>query len=216
MTEKINQYSAKILLFGEYTVLTGGAALAIPLYHYKSSWQTVDKSSKVYESFWDLVNPLVELPLSLSLNQELLTKDKEEGVQLISSIPFGAGLGSSGNLCAAIYHRYFCSDRIQSGDNIRRDLIMMESYFHGKSSGMDPLCIFWNQAVIYEDDTIKRIDKITDNDELCFFLLNSKTPRNTKDLVNQYKESLKEKSFVKAVDEIEKRNDKCIKWLLKT
>ena len=63
-----------------------------------------------------------------------------------SSIPQGYGVGSSGALVAAIYDEY-ASDKITVLENLTRDKLLqlktifseMESFFHGKSSGLDPL-----------------------------------------------------------------------------
>ena len=63
-----------------------------------------------------------------------------------SSIPQGYGVGSSGALVAAIYDKY-ADDKITVLENLTRDKLLklkaifskMESFFHGKSSGLDPL-----------------------------------------------------------------------------
>ena len=63
-----------------------------------------------------------------------------------SSIPQGYGVGSSGALVAAIYDKY-ATDKITVLENLTREKLLklkiifskMESFFHGKSSGLDPL-----------------------------------------------------------------------------
>jgi len=63
-----------------------------------------------------------------------------------SSIPQGYGVGSSGALVAAIYDTY-AIDKIEATETLTRDKLLrlkeifslMESFFHGKSSGLDPL-----------------------------------------------------------------------------
>ena len=70
----------------------------------------------------------------------------KDGLYFDSSIPQGYGVGSSGALVAAIYDKY-ASDKITVLENLTRDKLlklksifsMMESFFHGKSSGLDPL-----------------------------------------------------------------------------
>jgi mevalonate kinase len=63
-----------------------------------------------------------------------------------SSIPQGYGIGSSGALVAAIYDQY-ATDKITVLENLTQEKLLklkkifgrMESYFHGTSSGLDPL-----------------------------------------------------------------------------
>jgi len=63
-----------------------------------------------------------------------------------SSIPQGYGVGSSGAIVAAFYDKY-AQNKITVLENLTREKLLklktifseMESYFHGKSSGLDPL-----------------------------------------------------------------------------
>ncbi|GAL79175.1 mevalonate kinase [Algibacter lectus] len=75
-----------------------------------------------------------------------LKKHVEAGMYFDSSIPQGYGVGSSGALVAAIYDKY-AQDKITVLENLTREKLLklktifseMESFFHGKSSGLDPL-----------------------------------------------------------------------------
>src|SRR5690606_7039070 len=77
---------------------------------------------------------------------ETLKADIESGLYFDSSIPQGYGVGSSGALVAAIYDQY-ANDKITVLENLTREKLLqlknifgkMESFFHGKSSGLDPL-----------------------------------------------------------------------------
>jgi mevalonate kinase len=87
--------------------------------------------------------------LSFDLDVKKLEHDIDNGLYFESNIPQGYGIGSSGALVAALYDTY-------SGDDIRhikvltpRDIkrmkeifAQMESYFHGVSSGLDPLLCY--------------------------------------------------------------------------
>src|SRR5690606_36364954 len=72
--------------------------------------------------------------------------DIDCGMYFDSSIPQGYGVGSSGALVASIYDKY-ANDKITVLDNLTREKLLklksifslMESFFHGKSSGLDPL-----------------------------------------------------------------------------
>ena len=86
-----------------------------------------------------------------------LIRDIEQGLYFRSSIPKGYGLGSSGALCAAIYDEYGeDKNKIirKTGSeellDVKKALASMESWFHGTSSGIDPLCIYFNKPLIIE------------------------------------------------------------------
>jgi len=72
--------------------------------------------------------------------------DIGSGMYFDSSIPQGYGVGSSGALVASIYDQY-AHNKITILENLTRDKLLklkeifsfMESFFHGKSSGLDPL-----------------------------------------------------------------------------
>ena len=75
-----------------------------------------------------------------------MTTDLSKGLYFDSSIPKGYGVGSSGALVAAIYDCY-ALNKITVLENLTRQKLLklksvfseMESFFHGKSSGLDPL-----------------------------------------------------------------------------
>src|SRR5690606_14411558 len=75
-----------------------------------------------------------------------LKSDVASGMYFDSSIPQGYGVGSSGALVAAIYDQY-AKNKITVLENLTREKLLqlkmifgqMESFFHGKSSGLDPL-----------------------------------------------------------------------------
>ncbi len=209
------KYPAKLLLFGEYTVLSGSSAIAVPTQLFGSNWFKSKKNSTIYERYWAIVDALAKIELSVPIDSTLLEEDRENGVVLQSIIPFGQGLGSSGNICSAFYHRYYQKDRNVWNQDIIQDLVRLENFFHGQSSGLDPVCIFSQQAVLMRPAGIKKLDKNIDLSEFSFFLFDSETKRMTRSLVHSYKEKLKDKKFVKSVMEIEKRNELCIKWLIK-
>lgn len=215
-SEEFNSiYPAKLLLFGEYTVLTGSSALAVPIREFQAKWLKTGKDSELDRRFVDLIAPLMEIKLSGEKDENLWLKDRAHGVVLQSSIPFGKGLGSSGSLCAALYHRYYQQDRRASGEQVKQDLVALENYFHGKSSGMDPLCIFWDLPVIQDEKGIRSWASSLNWGGWQVFLLDSHQTRSTRQLVNAYREKLKEPEFVAGVEQISNSTEACIKWLLK-
>lgn len=83
-----------------------------------------------------------------------LTRDVGEGMYLHSDIPRKYGLGSSGALCAALYDRYAIQPLPAESELpvARSRLAIMESVFHGKSSGFDPLICWTGKPVLLEED----------------------------------------------------------------
>ncbi|MEL6986390.1 MAG: mevalonate kinase, partial [Bacteroidota bacterium] len=144
-------FHAKILLFGEYTVLNGGRALGIPFKKFKGHWKfdgsrTIDKSLHAFYKY--LLENFKEEFDHANFENEIIN-----GLRFKSDIPIGYGLGSSAALCAACFSRYFYHQEISKMD-IKIIFAKMESHFHGKSSGFDPLISFTNQPVV------KTLDKI--------------------------------------------------------
>src|SRR5690606_37070727 len=100
-----------------------------------------------------------------------------------SSIPQGYGVGSSGALVAAIYDEY-AQDKITVLENLTRDKLLklkkifgeMESFFHGKSSGLDTLNSYLSIPIlINSQDNIEPagIPSQTKNSKGAVFLLDS-------------------------------------------
>jgi len=144
-------FYAKILLFGEYGIIKDSKGLAIPFNSYKGALKTsknlTGEAKKSNDNLVSLHKYLVNLKTDLvSFNFEELKKDIDSGMYFDSSIPQGYGVGSSGALVASIYDKY-ATDKITVLENLTRDKLLklkeifslMESFFHGKSSGLDPL-----------------------------------------------------------------------------
>ena len=144
-------FYAKILLFGEYGIIKDSKGLAIPFNAYQGALknplkvsETVKKSNAKLMAFYDYLVAL-DTPL-VAFDLATLKKDIENGMYFDSSIPQGYGVGSSGALVASIYDKY-AIHKITVLENLTRDKLLklkqifslMESFFHGKSSGLDPL-----------------------------------------------------------------------------
>ena len=145
-------YPSKILLFGEYTILWGSNALAIPFDRFRGEWAFMeqsadnsysfaDKSNKNLKKFLDyLKRPDTAKNLSHFPDTSLFETDLKKGLYFKSDIPESSGFGGSGALVATVLKRY---DTAGTGEienaGIRKSLARLESYFHGTSSGIDPL-----------------------------------------------------------------------------
>jgi mevalonate kinase len=147
-------FYSKILLFGEYGIIKDSKGLSIPYNFYNGALkvdenptQEAIKSNASLRRFVTyLENLQQEQPELVTFNIEILKADVERGMYFDSSIPQGYGVGSSGALVAAIYDKYV-NNKITVLENLTRDKLLqlkaifsqMESFFHGKSSGLDPL-----------------------------------------------------------------------------
>jgi mevalonate kinase len=226
-------YYAKILLFGEYGIINDAKGLSIPYNYYQGAFKQTSNlvgfSQKSNNSLGNFLRHLQSLQSSgealAALNLTAFEKDIDQGFYFDSSIPEGYGVGSSGALCAAIYDKY-AIDRIDPEVDISKDNILrlkqilgqMESYFHGKSSGLDPLICYLKLPVL-----------INSKDELgtvtmpepgkgkgAIFLLNSGQPGETQPMVNIFMEKMKHEGFRKVMKEqFTKYNDACIQAFLK-
>ena len=151
--------------------------------------------------------------------------DLKNGLAFDSTIPQGFGVGSSGALVAAIYNEY-AIDKIDAENINKTELTelkqifgQMESHFHGKSSGLDPLICYLNLPVIIkskEDLDTVGLPSQKVNSQGAIFLLNTNEPGETQPMVQLFMEKMKEQGFRKMVKtELKKYNDECIATFLK-
>jgi mevalonate kinase len=226
-------YYAKILLFGEYGIINDSKGLSVPYNYYQGAFKQADSLSGFAEksnaSLAKYYQHLAQLQSSgeilAALDLEAFKADIENDFYFDSSIPEGYGVGSSGALCAAIYDRY-AINRIDSEKNISKDKIQdlkkilgqMESYFHGKSSGLDPLiCYLQLPVLINSKDELGTVD-IPNKAEGkgAIFLLNSGQPGETQPMVNIFMEKMKHEGFRTVMrEQFTKYNDACIAAFLK-
>ncbi len=188
------------MLFGEHAVLHGSRALAVPYANYAGQLKFAAiepdaqqvNSNKNLHSFAEYLND----QLSTALNITALKKEISEGIFFESSIPTGYGLGSSGALVAAIYDRYK-QHSISNWKDLRPMFEIMESFFHGKSSGLDPLICFLNSPISVSTSGLQ-LQQIPDYQQgnAGIFLLNTKIPRETGPLVNSFLKRCEKDSYL--------------------
>ena len=90
----------------------------------------------------------------------------------------------------------------------------MESFFHGKSSGIDPLVSFLNYPVMIKDDFIAIVDALPHRILDRFSLMDTGISRSTQLLVNWYKEKLKDKRFSSSMQQLKNDVDNIIEAFL--
>jgi mevalonate kinase len=150
-------YPSKLLLFGEYAIIKGGRALAIPFPRFSGHWAWAQHGTSQQESLRELAFYLGQLQqsgnLKCSFDQDAFLNDLDEGLYFHSDIPRGYGVGSSGALTAAVFDRY-CTKNSNSGSGLKSVLAQIESFFHGASSGVDPLVCQTKDAIVLEGSNL--------------------------------------------------------------
>jgi len=176
------RYNAKLLLFGEYSILHGSKAFSFPLASYSANWAKKDVPEGLLAAFIDHATET----LGDVLDIKRMRDEHAQGLYLDSNIPYGYGLGSSGSLVAAFLDRYLYSkeDSLQS---LKLKTAKLESFFHGKSSGTDPLISYFNYPLVFHDDgNIELVSRELSIDPFHIYLLDSGVKRETSVLVKQY------------------------------
>ncbi|MBK7869982.1 MAG: hypothetical protein IPJ74_04455 [Saprospiraceae bacterium] len=79
-------------------------------------------------------------------------------------------------------------------------MAQIESFFHGTSSGTDPLICYLNKPVLIHPGGQIQIVKIPIYSTLTFFLLDTKIARSTGPMVHYFLEKCKEPTFSEKVD----------------
>ncbi len=180
MSKAKRTYHSKILLFGEYLAIHQMDVLATPFMKFNGKWNF---SSSIDERFFSIMAHFEKEELLFDVTK--MTSEVQAGLYFDSSIPNGYGCGSSGALVAAIYDRFFESK--QNLHEILNDLKQMENYFHGSSSGIDPLVSLTNKSIYVENQSISSYSIATSLLK-NFYLYDSEVSRETDVLVKAYKE----------------------------
>ena len=237
-------FYSKILLFGEYGIIKNSKGLAIPYNFYKGTLKTLAeveleddsngqkreearKSNEALRAFASHLETLTneENPI-VRFNIEKLNADIADGMYFDSSIPQGYGVGSSGALVAAIYSEYAINP-INAMENLTREHLLrlkaifgrMESFFHGTSSGLDPLNSYLSLPILINShDNIEPtgIPTQTPDGKGAVFLLDSGIIGETAPMVRIFMENMKNEAFQKMLkEEFIKYTDACIDDFLK-
>lgn len=120
-------------------------------------------------------------------------------------------MGSSGALTAAAFD-LFCDFKNLSQLELKEKLAETENYFHGNSSGLDPLTIYLNKTLFVDGPEIMTVDDPKFSGQ--FALANSDMKRNTKTLVTYYKSQVSKSNFANALIELNEYNERAIHALL--
>lgn len=188
----LTSFPAKVLLLGEYTILNGSKALALPYRALHGMWSFDKNDTESRISSRKSLRAFIDKSNATTVNIEKMKAEYLDGLWFDSSIPQGFGLGSSGAVIAAIYERYGNPTGNIETDKI--ELARLEDFFHGSSSGLDPLVSHIQKPLLIHN--FKDVEILSQDPDLNgFFLLNTGKPRQTGPLVSIYQEKLKDPQF---------------------
>ncbi len=219
-------FYSKILLFGEYGIIKDSKGLSIPYNFYNGALkmdenpsEEAQASNKNLKRFAAHIETLDSDMVVFDL--AVLQKDVNAGMYFDSSIPQGYGVGSSGALVAAIYDKY-AQNKITVLENLTREKLLklksifsgMEAFFHGKSSGLDPLNSYLSIPILINSkDNIEAtgIPSQKSEGKGAVFLLDSGIIGETAPMVGIFMENMKQEGFRKMLkDQFIKHTDACV------
>ncbi|SFZ89385.1 mevalonate kinase [Flaviramulus basaltis] len=222
-------FYSKILLFGEYGIIKDSKGLSIPYNFYNGALkkdenpsESAIKSNQSLKRFVDYLENIDEKLVTFDF--DILKEDVNKGMYFDSSIPQGYGVGSSGALVAAIYDKY-AQDKITVLENLTREKLLklkaifseMESFFHGKSSGLDPLNSYLSIPILINSkDNIEATGiPAQQNGKGAVFLLDSGIIGETAPMVSIFMENMKKEGFRKMLKtQFIKHTDACVEDFL--
>ena len=189
------RFPAKLLLFGEHVLLLGAPALAVPVAAFGGQWAFSEDIDRHHTRLLQFAKSASLESLDM-LNTAQLIQDLNAGLYFQSNIPTGYGLGSSGALCAAIYDRY-AQEKTDNLEVLKDVFAQMESFFHGNSSGIDPLTSFVGEPILIRNRT--EVQRATlqkwGAEKPVVFLVDSHLPRRTGPLVEWFLAQSREEFF---------------------
>ena len=196
------RYYSKVILFGEYSMIFDSTALMVPLKRFSAQWRFASHSdfsdsaasNASVQRFSDYLASLESTKDIIDTRR--LNHDLNLGLFLSSDVPSGYGLGSSGTLVSAVYDGY-ANQKTEDLLQLKSLFGQMESYFHGSSSGIDPLQCYLGKpfkitpesVCLLSDDFLKR--------DIRICLIDTKIKSNTKPLVTHFKQQRENPEFLK-------------------
>ena len=200
-------FYSKILLFGEYGIIEDSKGLSIPYNFFNGALKISELSDEESKKSNLVLSQFSSYLKTLDINLDLNSFDKhiKKGMYFDSSIPKGYGVGSSGALVAAVYEKY-ANNKITVLENLTREKLIvlkeifskMESFFHGKSSGLDPLNSYLSIPILIKsknDINVTGIPSQKSNGSGAVFLLDSGQTGSTAPMVNIFMEKMKKEGF---------------------
>ncbi len=209
-------FYGKLLLFGEYGIILDSMALTVPLREFSGRLRFAEprdtenvlfrESNANLQLFLNYLKSHRELNQTAAMDYDRFSADLKDGLFFDSNIPQGYGAGSSGALVAAVYAEYSASEpdpsAVQNIPALKRIFSLMESYFHGTSSGLDPLsCFSGAPLLVNQGEEVRKVNIPLPGDGVSFFLIDTGITGSTGPLVKGFLEQLEEVSFNRQIRE---------------
>jgi mevalonate kinase len=214
-----NKFNSKILLFGEYSAIQNSMSLTLPYQEFsgrltfevdETTQEFVQQSNQYLKEFSEYIETKLQSgELAIDLDINVFKNDIAQGLYFKSSIPQGFGVGSSGALVAAVYTKYtknkLSLDHTPTQEDIlklKRTLSVLESYFHGNSSGVDPLICYLNLPLLINGKNGVEPVKVelSQDGKGAIFLIDTGISRSTEPLVKYYMQRMEEHTYREFVD----------------
>jgi len=219
-------FNSKFLLFGEYGLMFGAMALAapFPVFSGQLAYDTEGQHKESTDEIQKLVTYLKtkgpDQNLHFPLDLDQLESDLKEGLYFSSNIPQQYGLGSSGALVAALFSKY--AFPAEMGSNLSPEILkanfsLLESFFHGRSSGLDPLISYLNKPLqIDAQKQIVPVDFDYSETGIAMALIDTHTTGATGPLVQHFIDLFNLPEFEQAfLNQFVPANNGCIDSLLR-
>jgi mevalonate kinase len=218
-------FNSKLLLFGEYGLMFDAMALSVPFDRFSGCLdfdtdRTHQESSAEIHKFYEYLKTAdTSQKLHFSFDLNSLENDLGKGLYFNSNIPQQYGVGSSGALVAALFSRYAAgsvSENELVPELLKSDFALLESYFHGKSSGIDPLISFLNRPLLIDSKkVIQTVQLNLPQTGLSFALIDTGTTGATGPLVQHFIDLFNFPEFEMAFErQFIPANNGCIESLL--
>lgn len=195
-------YWSKVILFGEYSMIFDSTALVLPLKLFSAKWNADRGRSREFMSFSRKELSRFcgflrgEERFSNVIDLDVLEEDLQKGWYLDSDVPVGYGLGSSGTVVAAVYDRY-AKTPVRDLMRLKDLFSQMESFFHGSSSGIDPLqCYLGRPFRITAEGAELLADGFLKN-RLQICLIDTEMKSDTKPLVEYFKRQREKEEYLR-------------------
>ncbi len=218
-------FNSKLLLFGEYGLMYDAMALSVPFpqfsgfLDFESNHLHLESTAEIRKFYKHLKLADSNKELHFSFDLPRLENDLERGLFFNSSIPQQYGLGSSGALVAALFGKYAFPSNL--GNNLSPEILkanfaVLESFFHGKSSGLDPLISYLNKPILVDSQKqVIPVDFDLQKAGLAVALVDTKTTGATGPLVKHFIDLFNLPEFALAFEgQFIPANNGCIESLL--
>jgi mevalonate kinase len=201
-------FHAKVLLFGEQIINKGATGLAVPWHHFYGVLKfnndtgntTAIQSNRSLAAMAEYIIHHATLAAHYDTNR--LLEDIDKGLYFDSNIPQGYGLGSSGALVASLYNQYRKNKKKNFLiSELKQELAELESFFHGKSSGLDPIVCYLDKAVLITAGHVSEAFDMPNSgkEHLKVFLINTHLERKTSEYVNLFLKKCEDPRFMKVI-----------------